>query len=215
MKQPGGLPMTCLALEFSTDRRSVSVTRGNEVLAEVIHQGTQRTPILTLIDSALRQSGLGRRQVDRLVVGLGPGSYTGIRLAISTAQGWQLALGTPTVGVSSLEAMAVALSSESGPILLAVDAQRSEFAVALAERGRLLEPVRLVSLQSLREQVEAGQRLAGPEVVRLIPEALEIYPHASILARLSESVSPIPAETLVPIYLREANFVKAPPSRVV
>ena len=56
-----------------------------------------------LIDDALREAGVEREQIDCLAIGLGPGSYTGVRAAIAVAQGWQLARGIRLLGVSTAE----------------------------------------------------------------------------------------------------------------
>ncbi len=208
--------MTCLALEFSSDCRSVAVAGGGEVRSEVVHEGTRRTPVFGLIESALEQAGVSRREVECLAVGLGPGSYTGIRVAISVAQGWQLGRGIRTIGVNSLEALAVvAATALPGPVLLAVDAQRGEFAAAPAESGRLVGPVTLLTVEELRQRQESGWHLAGPEITAVFPEAKRLFPSASVVARLAMDREAVPAELLVPIYLREANFVKAPPARVI
>lgn len=208
--------MTCLALEFSSDRRSVAVARAGQVRAEVVHEGTRRTPVFGLIESALEQAGVGRREVECLAVGLGPGSYTGIRVAISVAQGWQLGRGIRTIGVNSLDALAVvAESAFPGPILLAVDAQRGEFAAAPAESGRLVGPVTLLAVDELRRRQESGWRVAGPEIASVFPEAKQLFPTASVVAQLAMGREAVPAELLMPVYLREASFVKAPPARVI
>jgi tRNA threonylcarbamoyladenosine biosynthesis protein TsaB len=205
--------MMCLAFEFSTDRRSVAVADGESLRSEVIHQTTRETPVVTLIESALTQAGVQREDIERLVVGLGPGSYTGVRVAISLVQGWQLGRGTPVVGWSSLEALAEAAKDLPGEWLLAIDAQRGDFASARAERGQLLEPVRLRSLEEIRAWHASGHQVTGPEIARFLPGAGELFPSASSLARLGARGTPIPAELLTPIYLREASFVKAPPAR--
>ena len=205
--------MMCLAFEFSTDRRSVAVADGDTLRSEVIHQTTRQTPAVALIEAALTQAGLQREDIERLVIGLGPGSYTGVRLAISLVQGWQFGRGTPTVGLSSLESLAEAAKKLPGEWLLAVDAQRGDFASARAEGGRLLEPVRLRSLEELRIWQAAGRPVAGPEIARFLPGAGELFPSAAFLARSGPRATPIAAELLTPIYLREASFVKAPPAR--
>jgi len=209
--------MISLALEFSSDRRSVAVARGGEVLTEVVHEGTRQTPIFALITDALARAGVAREAVALLAVGLGPGSYTGVRLAIATAQGWQLATELKVARVNSLANLArVAAETlpDSGPVLLAVDAQRGEFAAAPAEGGRLLEPIRLLPAAELRERLTRGERIAGPEVSRLLGGGMELHPRAALTARLAaEAGHFVPAETLTPVYLREASFVKAPPAR--
>lgn len=208
--------MTTLALEFSTDRRSVALVRDGTVLAESVHQATHTTPVFALIADVLERAGVARGQVKCVAVGVGPGSYTGVRLAISVAQGWQLAGNARVAAVSSFDALARALPAAAGIALLAADAQRGELAVARAEGGRLIEPIRLMTLVDVKVLLTAGENVAGPEVVRLLGGGQEIFPTAAEIGRLAELRGEfVPAETLAPIYLREAAFVKAPPARVL
>lgn len=204
--------MIALALEFSSDRRSVAVGRGEEVLAEVSHSGTVRTPVFTMIAQALADAGVTREQIGRLVVGVGPGSYTGIRIAISAVQGWQLAHGAETVAVNSLKNLAL----EVGPrALLAVDAQRGEFATAWAEQGALLEPIRLRCAEEVRTILAQGNTVIGPDLTRHLPLAQPGFPSARNALRLGAKTQPTDATSLAPIYLREASFVKAPAGRII
>ena len=83
--------MTILALEFSSSQRSVAVARDGQVLAEAATAGGREMNAFSLIERVLAEARLGRDQIDCLAVGLGPGSYTGIRVALAIAQGWQLA----------------------------------------------------------------------------------------------------------------------------
>lgn len=207
--------MTLLALEFSSDRRSVAVARDGRVLAEVVHQGTLRTPIFALVEAALTQAGVGREAIKAIAVGLGPGSYTGVRLAISVAQGWQLATGVRTIGVNSLANLAAvaAQNPETSTCLLAVDAQRHEFAVAEAQDGRLISEVRLAPADELKTRLANAERIAGPDVPRLLGGGIALFPNATTAARLAAESECAPAESLAPVYLREVSFVKAPAPR--
>src|SRR5206468_746207 len=124
--------MKILALEFSSERRSVAIVDDGRVCGRASEPGAHRGQALRLVETALREAGLEREQVDCLAVGLGPGSYTGIRSAIALAQGWQLALGTRTLGVSSVEVLAAAAHLEKirGRVNIVIDAQRNEYYLA-------------------------------------------------------------------------------------
>src|SRR5262249_26329055 len=98
--------MTILALEFSSPQRSVAILRSPAQVAEVIETGHGVNAPLVMIDEALREAKLEREQIDCLAIGIGPGSYTGIRAAIALAQGWQLAREVKLIGVSSVECIA-------------------------------------------------------------------------------------------------------------
>lgn len=173
-----------------------------------------------MIAEALQSAGIEREAIEGIVVGLGPGSYTGIRAAIALAQGWQLAGGTKLVGMSSAEGVAAQAQADgiTGKCSVVIDAQREEFYVADYEIGpaglREIVPLRLATLAEVRGLAAAGEQLIGPEVSRWFPQARVAFPRA---ARLGECAVTrrdfVAGETLTPIYLRETTFVKAPPAR--
>ena len=138
--------MKILAIEFSSDHRSVAVLEGDRLLAEQTVTEGRDTAAVALIESALGQAAVGPAEIDCIAVGVGPGSYTGIRAAIALTQGWQLARGVKVQGVDSLEALANGeqAAGRRGEITLAVDAQRGEFYLAkfgLTDEGvRIIEP---------------------------------------------------------------------------
>ena len=105
------------------------------------------TALLALVDEALAAAGLDLAQVRRLGVGIGPGSFTGLRIGLATARGLAQGLGLPLAPVSSLEALAAGARDEAGPdgaVLAVIDAGRGEgFALAVRGEHRLGEPAAL------------------------------------------------------------------------
>ena len=216
--------MKMLAFEFSSSQRSVAVVDdlGGSV-GEVIDTapGNAMKP-LALTEAALRQAGLEREQIECIVVGLGPGSYTGIRAAIALAQGWQLGRRVKLLGVSSAECVAAQARADglTGRVAVAIDAQRGEFYLAgyeiSASGRREVSPLRLATLGEARAREQAGERLIGPEVTRWFPDGRIVFPRAALLAQLAMGRTDFGAgEDLTPIYLRETTFVKAPPRRIL
>ena len=219
--------MTILALEFSSPQRSVAVVRGRagaaaSVVSEVIETGAGGTPAFAMIQSALREAQLEREQIEVLAVGLGPGSYTGIRIALAMAQGWQLASrgGLKLLGVSSAECLAAQAQAEKipGRVNVVIDAQRNEFYLAAYEISAgswtEIEPLRILTRAEVGSRTGAKEILIGPEVTRWFPDGRRIFPRAAMLGRLALDRNDFAAgERLEPIYLRETNFVKAPPGR--
>ena len=217
--------MKILAFEFSSDHRSVALAEIGataRILSEATVSGIRSTPVITLVDDVLRQANESRDAIEAMVIGLGPGSYTGIRIAIATAQGWQLARGVKLLGISSVDALAerARVDGLRGPVGLAIDAQRGEFYLAnydISEGdARLMEPLRLVSRGEIERRLAAGETIAGPEVPPLLPQARLLFPRAADLARLAVGRNDfVDGEKLAPVYLREVSFVKAPPPRIV
>jgi len=208
--------MTILALEFSSSRRSVALAHETgPVLAEAVEStGGRGTNALGLIDQALAAARLPRQAIDVLAVGLGPGSYTGIRAALAVAQGWQLARNVKTLGISSTESLAAQAQAEGlhGRVHLVMDAQRGEYYLARWEisdtERRSLSPLAIVPAAELAAREAVGEICAGPDRKRAL------FPSAAMLAVLAQTRCDfVSAETLTPIYLRETMFVKAPASR--
>jgi tRNA threonylcarbamoyladenosine biosynthesis protein TsaB len=217
--------MKILALEFSSAQRGVAVVQGRterEAIAEVIETGGRGVNTFRMIEEALRQAALEREQIECLAIGLGPGSYNGIRAAIAVAQGWQLANSVKLLGISSVECLAAQIedSATHGRYHFVIDAQRGEFYLAVYDVGPSgrseIEPLRLVSLADLQDRRKRGATLLGPDVAAWFPGAQTVFPRASTLGRLALKRNDfVCGEKLEPIYLRETNFVKAPPTRII
>ena len=219
--------MKILALEFSSDQRSVALVESCEgsaprCLAAAAEAGTRTMRALAMIERTLAEAGMEREEVDCLAVGIGPGSYTGIRAAISLAQGWQLAREVPLLAVSSVEGLAAQAQSQDrrGRIHIAIDAQRNEVYLATFDVRdhaiETIEPLRLASAEDVRRRAEAGEIVLGPEANRWAASGQILFPEAAALGRLAAGRSDfIRGEELAPIYLRETTFVKAPPPRLL
>lgn len=219
--------MKILALEFSSIQRSVAVIEGAGGQAErragvAIELGERDTRAFALIQRALGSAGIEREQIECVAVGLGPGSYTGIRVSISIAQGWQLARGVRLLGISSVLCLAEQLKTERfvGRANLIVDAQRDEFYLAAydfveAEFAEV-EPLWLAARKVVRSRADAGEVIIGPEADRWFSGARNLHPEAGTLARLAGGRADfIRGDQLEPIYLRATSFVKAPPPKPV
>ena len=212
--------MTILALEFSSAQRSVALSRNGLLAGEAIETGGRNTAAFAMIENVLAQAKAAREEIEVIAVGLGPGSYTGIRAAVALAQGWQLARGTKTTGISSVAAIAARAQAEKifGHVGVIVDAQRGEFYWAtceIAETARKeIEPLKILPRMEVQARAAKGKILIGPEAA-IFPGGRAMFPHAKAIAGLAaESRDFISAEKLEPIYLRETNFVKAPPVKI-
>lgn len=190
--------------------------RDGLVLAEAAETGGYRvTNAFTLIEQVLAQAHIAREAIEVIAVGLGPGSYTGIRAAIALAQGWQLATGVKVLGVSSTDSLASAaqILKIFGRVHGVIDAQRGEYYLATWEISAtgciILAPLKIVPADEITTRQSAGECCIGPEM------PAPLFPSASAVARLAGGRNDFVAgEMLEPIYLRETAFVKAPPARI-
>jgi tRNA threonylcarbamoyladenosine biosynthesis protein TsaB len=98
------------------------------------------TRLLPLAAELLARAGLSWRQVDRVAVGVGPGTFTGLRVGVATAHGVAQSSGAELVGISSLRALALGADSDA-PVLAAIDARRGEvFLSGYQQEMELLSP---------------------------------------------------------------------------
>jgi tRNA threonylcarbamoyl adenosine modification protein YeaZ len=219
--------MKILALEFSSPHRSVAVVHGSPAdqrtgCSEVVETGGGAANVLEMIDAALHQAEAEREEIECLAVGLGPGSYNGIRAAIAMAQGWQLARQVKVVGISSADAVAAEAQVEAlfGKSAVVIDAKRDEFYLATYEIDaagwKPTAALRLATKVEIQAQAQLGERLIGPEVTKWFPGGQIVFPRAALVAGLALLRTDfVSGEKLEPIYLREPRFVKAPPPIIV
>jgi len=128
--------MNLLALDTSTESCSAALLCGDDLLERSeLAPRRHAELILPMIDSLLAEAGLSRRRLDGIAVGRGPGAFTGVRLAISVAQGLALGLDIPVVPVSSLAALAQDVPVSEGNILAVIDARMGEVYAGTFRRG--------------------------------------------------------------------------------
>jgi len=209
--------MMILALEFSSTRRSVALVRGQQLLADVSETGESGTNAFGLIEKVLAAAEIGREKIEVVAVGLGPGSYSGIRVALAIAQGWQLAARVKVLGVSSVECLAAqALEGKMfGRVAVVIDAHRGEYYLASfevsADRSKEVEALKIATRVEVELHANAGDILIGPEVTRWYAAGKSLYPQATTLAKLAAGRQEFDSGGLIkPIYLRDANFLKIP-----
>jgi tRNA threonylcarbamoyladenosine biosynthesis protein TsaB len=202
-----------LALEFSSNRRSVAIADGKDVLARVETNDVKKPP-LTLIDEALKKANLNHAAIETISIGIGPGSYTGIRSAIATAQGWQLARNINLLPIPSAEILAAnaAANGQRGETHFIIDAQRHEYYHTTwkitEDNQSQTTPLHIITVTVAAELKTFGPDSAG------LPSCDPLFPDAAILAQLAAGRTDFqPGETIEPIYLRPIEFTKAPPLR--
>lgn len=131
--------MKLLALDTSTWIETVALLDDGEVIIENTNavRETHNRKLLETIDRVLKDSGVSIRDVDVFAVGLGPGSFTGIRIGITTAKSLAWSLGKSVVGVSSLDALAAPFGFTSdGYVCPMIDARKHEVYYAFYRSDR-------------------------------------------------------------------------------
>lgn len=217
--------MLTLALDTANDRIAVALAgEGRETMrAEAISRGHAER-LFPLIDELLAAAGVEIESVGRIAVNVGPGSFTGIRIAVAAARGLGLALGVPVVGIDALRLIAASLDKPAdGPVLAAVDARRGEVYAALyGPKGDLLESPFAADAEAVlarvgdRAAVVAGSGaaiLAHQAAVsgrRVPPVDTMTATDPLALARLGSLADPAVAPPR-PLYLRAPDAKPQPP----
>ncbi len=151
--------MTILAMDTSTEALNIALGEDTgQLIAEYsLVVGKQHATLLhPLIDDMLSTLSLTPKDLTAIAVGVGPGSYTGVRIAVTAAKSLAFALSIPVLGVSSLLAAAYAQRDQQGIVLVAFDARRSQAytGIYLADDGRLtplIEETKLSYEEAIRQ----------------------------------------------------------------
>lgn len=126
--------MTVLGIETSTRRVGVAVLAEGRILAEA--HADVPSGLMSLIARALREATVPLRAVSALAVSVGPGSFTGLRVGVTTVKGLAIATGIPAVGIPTLQVLAANLPGEARAVCAVVDARRGQVYGAVFQDGR-------------------------------------------------------------------------------
>ena len=193
-----------LAFDTATDVATSALVDDGEVLAE---RSSRAVTLMEDVDALLRQAGAHAGDLDALAVGIGPGSFTGVRIGLATARGLALALDLSGSGVSTLDALAAG-APDATPV---IDARRREVFTLVDGAPAVLTPTDM--------HVQPGETYVGDGAVRyraLLEERGAIVPpddderhlpRARFHAQLAGDL--VPVDAIEPLYLREPDAKKS------
>ena len=205
---------TILAIESSTPHASLALWRDGEIVwdSAFTSDRAHNSHIFEPLEAGLETCG---RAIDLVVVGIGPGSYGGVRVGIAVANGLALALGSKTIGWSSLESM-------SGEPDFAVigDARRKSFFLARIRNGKQEEEPALLTEQGLIDDLTLLNRkgvplfTSDPALAESHAAVVLVWPSAVHLAQIAAELTPeeiaaLESKPLEPHYLR-APYITTP-----
>lgn len=180
--------MPLLAIETSTDVTALCLLRPGDdapVGSAEIPAGRHGRALIPMIQGLLRESGLAPKDLEGILVGAGPGSYTGVRVGVTAAKTMAWAIGCPLVGLDSLEILASGVEGD-GPLAVIADAQRQTVYRACFNRtssGLIrLSDTELLSLTECLVGLPAGARLVGPGLDRLKLPDDPAFPARAVVA---------------------------------
>jgi tRNA threonylcarbamoyl adenosine modification protein YeaZ len=129
--------------------------------------------LIATIDAALAAAGITHADLGAVAVSIGPGSFTGVRVGVSTARGLALALKIPAIGVTTLEAIAAETENPNGPTLVALDAGRDHVYAAVYQSFSMLRygPVMIAFEDAVALAREGGPILAGTAAEKIAAAA--------------------------------------------
>ena len=215
--------MIVLAFESSAKAASVALVRDGSLVSQYSQCSglTHSRTLLPMAEDLLKNAELRLQDVDLFAVAHGPGSFTGIRIGVSTVKGLSWACDKPCVGVSTLEAMAWHGLAAGGFICPVMDARRSQVYNALfrIEDGR---PVRLCADRAISLEDLAAELAGYEESVFLIGDGAEltrayfervgipcrvapdnlVWQDAWGVAMAAMEKEPVSGAELLPVYLR-------------
>lgn len=208
--------MLILALETATDPGSVALWCDGEVIARSCPDGRSNSEtLLPLADSMLREAGLSFADLNGVAFGMGPGSFTGLRVTCGAAQGLAVARDLPLLGIGTLEAMALASGGER--VIVALDARMGEVYYGMYVHGALQGEIGVYAPDTVPLPESSGWLACGnglssyPTLCERLGSAVEtwkpeIMPSAEAVVRLAaqrleggESIDPADA---APLYVR-------------
>ncbi len=220
--------MLILAIDTATPSCSAAVTRGRRLLAETTFLGgrTHSTHLLKVVEGVLSMACVEMQDIDGFAVSVGPGTFTGLRIGISTVKGLAFALNRPVAGVCSLEALAWQFPYASVDIMPMIDARRGEvyFSKYGFEKGQivnLVKPCVASPEKAVVGEIQpvlftgSGAVLYKNEIERHLGENA-LFSHDSQNTIRASSVAMLglkrmknnggfDAETLTPLYLRKSD----------
>ena len=210
--------MLILALDASTPVVTVALARAideeRDVLAEVsVTTRGASEALLPAVDDVLDLAGEELGSVERVLMGVGPGTFTGIRIAAATARALSLGVGAKLSKNSTLNALAAPALSAAGDVLAVLDAKRGQIFVRRFSTEGPASNIQCVRPKEL--SVDGAPLLVGDGAVRY-REELRLFGHIppdySTLHRvtavghvLSADLAAVEAEDVVPIYVREPD----------
>lgn len=222
------MPSCMLAVDTATEICGVALVADGRVLSELIlNRGETHTKsIMAAIDAILCINNMNATAVDAYAVTRGPGSFTGLRIGISTVKGLAMATGKPVVGVSSLEVLAHQASGQSPLVCPVMDARRNEVYWSLYERKGLqvssITAEQVGPASELADRIDADCFFIGNAVPLYRSKINSQLKHPAqwandetngirpaVMARLAwdrlQNGKIEPPQTLTPVYLRKSD----------
>lgn len=205
--------MITLAIDASTYAGDVAILRDDDLLAEegVAMKGAHSERLMPAVVAVLQRAGVRVADIDRVVCGAGPGSFTSLRIAGGIAKGIATGRGCPLYAAPSMSLMIGGANLRAGRYLAAIDALRGEFYIGLYDvmsdaRVREVEPARLIAAADVeRVATELEAKVVSPSAFE---SSITASPRARGVVRVQEmlrAIGPVDIGRWEPSYGRLAE----------
>lgn len=215
--------MKVLAFDTSSKALSVAILDGENLLADVTVNIKKNHSInlMPAIDFLMKAVDLKPTDLDRISVAQGPGSYTGLRVAVATAKTLAYTLNIELVGVSSLYALAAAADFD-GLVVPVIDARRNNVYAGFYKDGQSLKDDQHMNFADVIEAVKYEESVMfvgevanfNNQIAESLPQAkvLSVLPSAYAIGKRGQELQPVDVDSFVPSYLKrveaEENWLK-------
>lgn len=220
--------MLTLAFDTSTSQGGVAVTRGESVLSKATwpREKSHNEFLTPTIENCLAEAGVAGKDLDLIAVGQGPGSFTGIRIAINAARSLAFALSKPVMAYDTLEILAAGAPHSDHPLLALVNAHKNMLYAAIFHwrdghwtRQSQTEALTLDQIAArvtsphlcLGDGFEEYETVLSQDLRRLLirDQAISDYPAPEVLGRMASlkvgDVQPIGWKELQALYIRASG----------
>lgn len=206
--------MKTLAIDSSNQALSLALLDGSHLVSDycLTLQKNHSVSLMPAIEFLMAQAGWRPVDLERIVVAEGPGSYTGLRVAVATAKTLAYTLDIDLVGVSSLYALTV---EGEGLVVPLINARRNTAYVGFYENGRALEPDRHDDFSVVLDSLEGQENLTFvgevavfvDQIRERFPEAVvkETLPSAYRIGLLGQDLPAVDVHSFVPAYLKKVE----------
>ena len=162
--------MKGLAIDCAVSRLTIAAKNDDYKFISVYDIGMKQSEtIVPAIDFAISKAGLNKTDLEYLVITAGPGSFTGLRLAISALKAIEMAFNIPLYGISSLDAYSYAYKNFSIPVLSAIDANKNKYYAAIYENQEKVLEDNDYDISFIKENIKTYEELliCGPDANKL------------------------------------------------
>lgn len=162
--------MKGLAIDCAVSKLTIAAKNDDKKFISIYDIGMKQSEIIVpAIDFAIEKAGLAKNELEYLVLTVGPGSFTGLRLAISALKAIEMVYNIPLYGISSLEAYSFAYKNLDFPIVSAIDANKDRFYCRISKSETIILNDGDYEIDTLKKEIESLDEIfiVGPDSIKL------------------------------------------------